>query len=395
MGKPLIRWTVESLKSAGIKDIIIIQSPRKDIENEVGNGLSFGVKIKYEIQKEAKGMGEAVMLAKKHIKNNFFVLNANHFDVGNVIPIVLRKQKESKADMVLIGRKTGIPWNYGILKLKNDKVLGIVEKPEKGKEPSDIKVIGIYYLPKDFFSYHDKVKKNDYSFEDAISLYANEKEAKAVLTELDIPSLKYPWDLFKSIAIILDNEIKKTKISPKAEIAPNAIIKGKVIIEEGARIYENAVINGPCFIGKNVTIGNNSLIRDYTNLEEGVLIGANAEVARCNLQCGVHMHSGFLGDSFIGESSKIGAGIITANVRIDRGGIKSIIKGDKIATGQRSFGLVMGKNSFLGINVSTMPGVLIGSNCIIGPGSMVKENVMSDMVFYTEYKSIIKANKKP
>ena len=394
MGKPLIQWTVEGLKKAGVKDIIIIQSPRKDIENELGDGSEFGVKIKYVVQKEAKGMGNAIMLAEKHIKGNFFVLNANHFDANGLVPLLLKKQKETKANMILLGRKTGIPWIYGILKIDKDKVTGIIEKPLKGKEPSDIKVIGMYFLPKDFFAYHQRVKEHMYSFEDAIDLYVREKEARVVLTEPDIPSLKYPWDIFKFSRIILTEKIKKSKISKKAKISPKATIKGKVIIEGGVRIYENAVINGPCYIGKNVTIGNNSIIRDFTNLEEDVLVGANAEVARSNLQFGVHTHSGFLGDSIIDEGSKIGAGIVSANVRIDRGEIKSMIKNNKVNTGQKFFGAVIGKKSFLGINVSTMPGVLIGSNCVIGPGSIVKENVDSNMVYYTEFKNIVKKNRK-
>ena len=394
MGKPLIQWTVESLKKAGVKDLIIIQSSKKDIEKKLRNGSKLGVKIKYVIQKETKGMGNAVMLAQKHINGNFLVLNANHFDADDLVPLLLKKQKETKANMILLGRKTGIPWIYGILKIDKDKVTGIVEKPLKGKEPSDIKIIGMYFLPKDFFTYHQRVKEHMYSFEDAIDLYVREKEARVVLTELDIPSLKYPWDIFKFSRIILTEKIKKSKISEKAKISPKATIKGKVVIEEGARIYENAVINGPCYIGKNVIIGNNSIIRDYTNLEDEVLVGANAEVARSNLQFGVHMHSGFLGDSVIDKGSKIGAGMISANVRIDRGEIKSIIENNKISTGQKSFGVVIGKNSFLGINLSTMPGVLIGSNCVIGPGSIVKENVDSNIVYYTESKNIIKKNKK-
>lgn len=394
MGKPLIQWTVEGLKKAGIKDVIIIQSLRRDVENELGDGSRFGMKIKYVIQKEIKGGGEAVMLTKKYINGNFFVLNANHFDVEGLVPLFLKKQKETKANMILVGRKTYIPWNYGMLNLNDDQVLGIIEKPKKGKEPSDVRVVGVYYLPKDFFAYHNRIKKNNDSLEDAINLYAKEKEARVVLTDLDIPSLKYPWDLFKSARLIMSEKIKKSKISKKAKISLKAAIKGKVVIEDGVRIYENAVISGPCYIGKNVIIGNNSIVRDYTNLEEEVLVGANAEVARSNLQFGVHTHSGFLGDSIIDKSSKVGAGIVSANVRIDRGEIKSTIKNNKVNTGQNFFGVAIGKNSFLGINVSTMPGILIGSNCVIGPGSIVKENVDSNMVYYTEFKNIVKKNKK-
>ena len=394
MGKPIIQWTVESLKKAGVKDLIIIQSPRKDIENELGNGSKFGVKIKYVVQKEAKGMGSAVMLAEKYINGNFFVMNADNFNAERLIPLLLKKQKETKANMVLIGRKTDTPWIFGILKMNKDKVVGIVEKPLKGKEPSNIMVIGLYFLPKDFFSYHQRVKGHMYSFEDAINLYAKEKETKVVLTDLDIPDLKYPWDVFKFSRIMLGKKIKRSEISKKSEISPKATIKGKVIIKEGVKIYENAVISGPCYIGENTIIGNNSIVRDYTNLECDVLVGANAEVTRSNLQRGVNMHSGFIGDSAINKGSKLGAGAVSANIRIDRGEIKSVVKDEKINTGEKSLGIMMGENSFFGVNVSTMPGILIGSNCIIGPGSVIKENIDSNIVCYTEFKNVIKKNKK-
>ncbi len=393
MGKPIIQWTVESLKDAGVKDITIIQSPRKDVENELGNGSRFGVKIKYEIQKKAEGMGGAVMLAEKRIKNNFFVMNADNFDAKKIIPLLLKKQKETKSNMVLIGKKTDTPWIFGILNIKKDKVINIIEKPPKGKEPSDLMVVGMYYLPKDFFSYHKKVKGHMYSFEDAINLYAKEKEVKVVMTDMNIPSIKYSWDILKFSKIMLADKIKKSEISKKSDISPRAAIKGKVIIKEGVKIYENAVISGPCYIGKNTIIGNNSIVRDYTNLEDNVLVGANAEVTRSNLQRGVNMHSGFIGDSAIGKESKLGAGVVSANIRIDRGEIKAVVKGEKINTGEKSLGIIMGENSFFGVNVSAMPGILIGSNCIIGPGSIVKENIDSNMVCYTEFKNVVKKNK--
>lgn len=393
MGKPIIQWTVESVKKAGIKDLVIIQSPKRDIESELGDGSKFGVKIKYEIQKKAIGMGGAVMLAEKYISENFFVMNADNFNAEKLVPLLLKKQKETRAKMVLIGRKTNTPWIFGILKINKDKVISIIEKPKKGREPSDIKVVGIYLLPKDFFAYHKRVKEQMYSFEDAINLYAKEKDARVVLTELNLPSLKYPWDLFSVSKIVINKEIKKSSISKKAKIFPKAIIKGKVIICEGVRIYENAVVNGPCYIGKNVIIGNNSVIRDYTNLEDDVLIGANAEVARSVFQDDVHMHSGFIGDSIIDQNCRIGAGVISANVRIDRREIKSIIKNKKINTGKKSLGVIIGEKSFLGINASVMPGVLIGSNCLIGPNSVLKENIKSNIVCYSEFKNIVKKNR--
>ena len=86
----------------------------------------------------------------------------------------------------------------------------------------------------------------------------------------------------------------------------------------------------------------------------------------------------------------MGAGTITANVKIDRGEIKSVVKGEKIKTGLNSLGCIMGENTKTGINCSLMPGVLIGSNCALGPNSVVFENIEDNTTFYTEFKSVKK-----
>lgn len=162
---------------------------------------------------------------------------------------------------------------------------------------------------------------------------------------------------------------------------------------ENVKIFENAVIKGPCYIGDNCVIGNNALIREYTNLENNSIVGANVEVTRCIFQEDVHVHSGFFGDSIFGKGCRIGAGTITANVRIDRGEVKSVVKGEKIGTGLDSLGVIMGENSKSGIHCSLMPGILIGSNCNIWPHSIVFDNIEDGTTFYTEFKGIKKENK--
>ena len=123
-------------------------------------------------------------------------------------------------------------------------------------------------------------------------------------------------------------------------------------------------------------------------MERNVLIGAFCEVARSIFQEGATCHPGYFGDSIIGENTKIGAGTITSNVRLDRAEIFSEVKGEKINTGLKSFGTVIGENACLGTKVNIMPGKFIGSNCQIGPNSLVNENIEDDTIFYTGFKEI-------
>jgi UDP-N-acetylglucosamine diphosphorylase/glucosamine-1-phosphate N-acetyltransferase len=388
MGKPLIFYTIESLKKAGVKDIIIVQGPKKDIEEDLKN-YDLGVDIKYVIQEELKGMGNAVFQAKDLLQEQFFVLNAERFDAGDYIKPILEKYKSSGSKMVLLGAETDNPQIYGILDLEEDKARGIVEKPEKGKEPSDIKVVGIYFLPKEFIDYYQRVPEHMYSFEDALSLYMKEKDARWVLTKEATPPFKYPWHLFELTKSLM-NQYLKPKIAKSSKVSKNVTIKGEVYIGENTKVFEGAVIKGPCYIGDNCLIGNNSLIREYTNLENNVLIGAFAEVTRSIFQEDIHTHSGYFGDSVFGRGCRLGAGTITANVKIDRGEIKSAVRGEKIGTGLNSLGCIMGENTKTGINCSLMPGVLIGSNCALGPNSVIFENIEDKVTFYTEFKGVKK-----
>lgn len=396
MGKSLIEWTVEAMARAGAKDIIIIQSPNSRIEKHLGDGSLFGVKLSYLVQKEAKGMGDAVMQAESLIDDLFFVLNPYNFNADKFLKLMLAKQKETKAKMVLLGVKTDKPWNYGMLDFKGDKVSSIIEKPAQGKEPSDIKATNIYLLPKDFFSYYRRVKEHIYAYEDTLALFMKENDVRLVVSDEETPSLKYPWDLFKINELMINALIKKQKIAKNAKIAKNVTIDGLVWIKENTTIFENAVIKGPCYIGSNCIIGNNSLIRQYVNLEDAVLIGANAEITRSIFQPASHIHSGFFGDSIIGEDARIGAGTITANVRVDRSEVKPIVKGKRVETKLKALGAIVGDGARLGIAVNLMPGVLIGADAKIGPNTLVRENVPPRKIYYTEFKGItISKDAKP
>ena len=389
MGRPLIFYTIESLKKAGIKDIIIVQGPKKDIEEELKNYDLRG-DIKYVIQEEPKGMGNAIFQARDYLKDQFFVLNAERSDCEDYIKLILEKQKSSGANLILLGAKTDNPQLYGILDLEGERAKNLIEKPEKGKEPSNIKVVGIYFLPKKFLDYYQKVPEHMYALEDALALYMKEKEVRVALTtEKEISSLKYPWNLFGVNKFLMD-EYLNSKIDSSAKISKNVTIEGKVYIGKNTKIFEGAAIKGPCYIGDNCVIGNNALIREYTNLENNVLIGAFAEVTRSVFQEDIHTHSGYFGDSIFGRGCRLGAGTITANVKINRGEVKSVVKGEKIGTGLDSLGCIMGENTKTGIHCSLMPGVLIGSNCNIGPNSVVFENIGDNATFYTEFKGIKK-----
>jgi len=382
MGRPIIFWNLKGIEEAGIKKVIIVQSPKEDVKEELKKFNFKKLKIKYVIQPKPLSTGDALWQTRNHLKGPFFLLNADVLNSKEILKEMLKKIKKEKKP-VLAGQKTKTPWLFGMMKLRGDRILEIVEKPKKGKEPSEIKVVGVYYLEPKYFYYYQKVKKNPHDLEDALSAYMKENEVKVALIkkkEEETPAfLKYPWHLFNLRKYLFDNFLEN-KIEKSAKISKNVIIEGKVYIGKGTKILEGAVIKGPCYIGENCTIGNNSLIREYTDLENNVIIGAFCEVARSIFQEGSTTHSGYFGDSIVGKNTKIGAGTITSNVRLDRGEIFSEVKGEKINTQLKSFGAVIGENTFIGTKVNIMPGKFIGSNCFIYPNSLIKENIKDNTI---------------
>jgi len=354
MGHPLIRWTVDGLRKSGIRDIIVVQARNKEIEKALKDK-----KIKYIAQPEPRGMGDALWRAKGLIGGPFVVLNAERVDISEILHSAKLKTQRPRIKAVLVGQKTENPHLFGIMKIRGDRALGIVEKPRKNYS-SNIRTVGVYFLEPGFFKCYAKVKKHKYDFEDALSLYMRGNEVRVHLLEKkeeELISLKYPWHLFSIVKYLFNKNLGK-----------NEVRSGRNV-----KIFKGAVVKGPCYIGNNCLIGTNSIIRDYSDLEEGVAVGALAEIARSIFQKDVHVHSGFYGDSIFGEGCRVGAGTVTANRRLDRSKITVRLKKEKIETGLSYLGAIVGNNVHIGVNVSLMPGTLIKSDALIWPGSVISK----------------------
>jgi bifunctional UDP-N-acetylglucosamine pyrophosphorylase/glucosamine-1-phosphate N-acetyltransferase len=89
-------------------------------------------------------------------------------------------------------------------------------------------------------------------------------------------------------------------------------------------------------------------------------VGNAVEVKNSAIMSGSKIgHLSYVGDSVIGEGCNFGAGTICSNLRHDKGNIKSFIKGERVDSGRRKLGVIMGDNVMTGINTSIYPGTVI------------------------------------
>lgn len=386
MGKPIIFYTVKSLIEGGIRNIVIIQGPKKDVEKEL-SGYGLEAKIQYVVQRESKGMGDALFQAKDLLAKQFLLVLADRVNCGEMVKM-LNKTIVLETASALVGSTTDTPSLFGMLKTENDKVVDIVEKPQKGKEPSNIKALGIYLLTTDFFDTYQEANRHQYDFEDTLSLYMKKNDVELILWDKDAPSLKYPWHLLE-MRNYLFNKYLKPHIGKNTKIAQSAEIIGNVSIGDNVSVMEKVVIKGPCYIGDNVFIGNNAILRGGVNVEDDCAIGANMEIKNSLIMQESTTHSGFIGDSIIDQDCRIAAQFCTGNVRLDRGIIKTVVKETGVETGYKSLGAFVGQGSNIGIKVATMPGVIVGKNVTIGPSTVVMKNVSDNSKYYAKFQEII------
>jgi bifunctional UDP-N-acetylglucosamine pyrophosphorylase/glucosamine-1-phosphate N-acetyltransferase len=96
------------------------------------------------------------------------------------------------------------------------------------------------------------------------------------------------------------------------------------------------------------------------------------------------MHACRVLDSIFAQGVNFSAGCTTANLRIDKGVVSSIVKGQKLNTGREKLGAIVGRDAFIAVDAMTMPGVKIGERAQIGPGTHVIRDVADGIRIYVK-----------
>lgn len=379
-GKPILEWIIESLRNAGLTEIIIVVHYMKEkIIEYFGDGSNFNVKITYVEQPEAKGTGDALLQVEKFIKGHDFLLMYGDLltPYENIVKL-LDEYHKREHDAVIAGVRVDDVSNYAAIITSSDGIMikKIIEKPPKNSVNSDIANAGIYVFSVDIFGYLKNIflsKRGELELPDAIQKSIDDGKKVSLVTLnkwwLDVGR---PWDILVANELIL----KSLPHRISGYVEQGATIKGPVIIEKGAVVRSGAYIVGPAYIAEGADIGPNSFIRPYTTIGKYSRVGNACEIKNSVLFENVHIaHLSYVGDSVIGANVNFGAGTITANLRLDDKAIKMNIKGKRVNTGRRKLGAFVGDNVKTGIGAMLMPGVTIGNDSAIGPGLILYSDV--------------------
>ncbi len=396
LGKPLIHQVIDSLKEAGLKDyVIVVGHHGEQIKDYLNDGSDLGVNIEYTLQKKSLGMADALKTAEKVAEDHFFVVNADDIFEASLIKQMSKQFRQGNAEIVLSCKPVRETWKFGIIQVEDEKVTDFVEKPQKGKEPSNLAVVGVYILTKQIFDYYKKIPVSDHQYEDAILQFIKDKNVvKAESYDGFFAGYKYPWDLFTINMHLMDKKITKQTIEEDVKISEQATVEGNVWIGKGAKVFANACINGPCYIGENSVLGNNSLVRDYTSLGRGCVVGYSTEVKHSLVGDDCWFHTNYVGDSIISDNCLFGAGTITANFRFDEKNVHVWVGDKRVDSGTNKLGAIIGDNCKTGINACLEPGVKIGPQSMVGPNVDLQSDLEPETIIFVNKKSYAKTKNR-
>ena len=186
----------------------------------------------------------------------------------------------------------------------------------------------------------------------------------------------YPWEVLPEIGDFIlklgqtlseeeyDHPSEDVWIAKSANVAPTACINGPVIIGKEAEVRHCAFIRGKAIIGEGAVVGNS------TELKNAVLFN-KVQVP----------HYNYVGDAVLGYKSHMGAGSITSNVKSDKKLVVVKAGDERIETGLKKFGAMLGDEVEVGCGSVLNPGTVIGSHSNIYPLSSVRGFVPAHSIY--------------
>jgi bifunctional UDP-N-acetylglucosamine pyrophosphorylase/glucosamine-1-phosphate N-acetyltransferase len=158
----------------------------------------------------------------------------------------------------------------------------------------------------------------------------------------------------------------------EGDVAADADLRGTVVVEAGATVEPGVVIEGPVLVRSGADVGPNAYIRGATLLGEGVHVGQSVELKNTVVRAETNVpHLSYVGDSVLGRDVNFGAGTTVANLRHDDEPVVVTVKGERVSTGRRKFGVVVGDGAKTGIQTSLNAGVTLSPGARTGPGESV------------------------
>ncbi|HDN75568.1 MAG TPA: NDP-sugar synthase [Acidilobales archaeon] len=291
LDKPLLDWIIKSLRSAGVKDIILsVRYLANLIRDRYGDGSEFNVRIEYA--EEVRPLGDAgpipVIASRFSLSNPFLVIYGDIFTDVNIAEVIkFHKSKGGLATLVLT--KVEDPSRYGVAVVdKEGLIREFIEKPPREVAKSNLVNAGIYVFDMDVLKYFPHKTPSKLS-KDVIPRLVSEAQVYAYIHE----------GIWSDIGV--PSDYKRANFEALLRYYPEGYISSE------SKMAEDVEINKPVFIGSNTVIDKGSKLGPLTIIGSQSRIGPYTRIYRSILLDGVVVEgSSLIEGSIIGRASYIG-----------------------------------------------------------------------------------------
>ena len=191
-----------------------------------------------------------------------------------------------------------------------------------------------------------------------------------------LAQFQYPWEALDGIKDLI------LRLGPGLDPAEYEERAPQVWVHKTASVAPTAFLGPPCVIGPETEVRHCAFIRGSALVGAGCVVGNSVELKNVILFDGVQTpHYNYVGDSILGFKSHMGAGSITSNVKSDKTLVVVRNGGERLETGRKKFGAILGDHVEVGCNSVLNPGSVLGRKASVYPLSSVRGTVPPGSIF--------------
>lgn len=276
LGKPIVERVMEPLVENGIQSFILVVSPEdQEIHDHFLNRSSINAEVTLVDQTEALGMGHALLQAASMIQGDFILSACDNLVEINEINQLLQFWKIQKPEALL----TTIPIpqqdisRMGIIELKNDQVIRIIEKPSFEKAPSNIGSVPLYVFSPTILEDLARIPlspRGEYELQDAIQMLIQRGGNVRGFPLAGRRDLTKPRDLLDLNRHFLTNNAPQQKCHLE-RVEGNNVFIPPFYIEDEVSFGSNCEIGPVVYIERGSVIGDHVQLRDVVVLRNRVI----------------------------------------------------------------------------------------------------------------------------
>lgn len=306
--KPVLEYAIEDLKDAGITEIGVIlgHKGREEIQELLGDGSKYDVKITYIVQGNPLGLAHAAGCAQDFVGDDDFVMYLGDNILKSGVTDLVESFEAGDYGAGIALQEVDDPQAFGIVDVDDHgNVTELIEKPDQ--PPTNLALIGMYVFSPAVFDAIDDLEpswRGELEITDAIqSLLKDGNDIDSHIVTGWWKDTGRPEDILEANHLVLEEKA----LDREGVIEDGAETHGRIELAASSVIENGAVVRGPVSVAENTAIKSGTYVGPYTS------IGANSTLAGIHIENSVVIGdstitaSGRIVDSLLGRSANVGS----------------------------------------------------------------------------------------